>query len=182
MPDKIDDYWPILKKRIIEQYKNKYNIESFIQAFVPEFNELEQVAFDLLEKRGLFTAEGAQLDIIGLILNTSRDGRTDEAYRAAIINAIATYNSDGTTFDLYTIFTFVAHFEVIWLREVFPDSFHFIVYDGSFDVTIEELTAIINKAKAATKEFTGIINVPVPDGAWGYTVSKINGIPVAGFS
>lgn len=91
------DHVEIGLSRLLEQWKNSPKIQGLLRSYLEQSNELESVAFEVLTERGIFEAVGVNLDVIGALFDISRDGRTDEQYRAAILNYVTTLNGDGTT-------------------------------------------------------------------------------------
>ncbi len=59
-----------------------------ITTFVLETQEVEDAMYDTYVKCGIYTAIGAQLDIVGLLVGELRVGRSDELYRTAILARI----------------------------------------------------------------------------------------------
>ena len=82
--DQITDYGPIVDNLRIEFYNGSNLISGIAKGDNPQYEELEQVNFDLIEKRWLDTAEGVQLDVLGEILDIERFGRDDESYRTLL--------------------------------------------------------------------------------------------------
>ncbi len=89
--------------RLSEQFKGKPNIAAVLNVSGVQYQELEDVFFAVLTERSIDTAIGAQLDVIGSIVDQPRDGATDDEYRRRIRARIATLNSEGTTEDLLKI-------------------------------------------------------------------------------
>lgn len=58
------------QKRLAAQFRGKPNLQSLIRAF--RDSELDQASCDVLNKRGLNTAQGVQLDGIGEIIGLAR--------------------------------------------------------------------------------------------------------------
>lgn len=82
------DYLEEARGRVTEQFKNKDTIDRFLQLLLDQQQELQQVFKDLLQKRSIDEATGAQLDIIGEIVGQPRE----------LISV-----------DLFTFFGFVGH-------------------------------------------------------------------------
>lgn len=100
----ITNHVELAKDRLREQYKNSPNILALIEAWVGEIQELEQVLFDLAEKRTISQGEGIQLDKIGELLNKPRDGRSDADYRIVLLAKVAQNISRGTSEDIIGVF------------------------------------------------------------------------------
>src|SRR5690606_30235819 len=72
-------------RRLVEQFRGKPRIEALLRAIAAQVQQLEDVATDLLEKRWLDTAEGAQLDGLGRLLGHGRVAWDAEQYRARLL-------------------------------------------------------------------------------------------------
>ena len=78
---------------LISQYQQKANLLSFLGAHVAQLQDVEQALDDLLYKRGIDTAEGQNLDIIGKIVVLDRpftDPDPEDVFTFG-------YMSEGTT-------------------------------------------------------------------------------------
>ena len=61
------------REQLVSQYQNSTNFNKlFIDVILPQFEELQVVIFQLLDLRQLDVAEGAQLNIIGIIVGIER--------------------------------------------------------------------------------------------------------------
>lgn len=80
---------------LIELFRDGPRNQAILHVLLGQFQEIENVIWDLLTAFDLDTAVGAQLDILGVILNEPRAGRTDEDYRAALRVVILVYKSNG---------------------------------------------------------------------------------------
>lgn len=67
------DYLDEARDRVTFQFENKPTIDRFIQLLVSQQQELQSVFQDLLQKRSIDEATGAQLDIIGEIVGQPRE-------------------------------------------------------------------------------------------------------------
>lgn len=77
--------------------------EAVLAALLAESQEFEGAAYEVLTGFDLDTAVGAQLDALGKLLCTRRDGRTDAAYRLRLRVEILILRSRGTPDDLVVI-------------------------------------------------------------------------------
>lgn len=68
----IINYKALAESRLATQFKESTNLINYLKALLVEADNLEQVFQDLLNKRWIDTAEGAQLDIIGAIVGQPR--------------------------------------------------------------------------------------------------------------
>lgn len=66
------DHKTIYKQRLLQQYKSSLNLIGLIDALIEGQGDLETVLDQLLTERGIDTAIGAQLDIIGEIVGQPR--------------------------------------------------------------------------------------------------------------
>jgi len=90
--------------RLISQFKGKERIEALVTAFVDQYQDLENMSYDMENNRSVNTAVGNQLDQLGEIVDVARGGLDNEDYRKAIITKIAINVSKGTPENLLAIF------------------------------------------------------------------------------
>lgn len=69
----VEDYLEIARSRVTEQFKDKPIFDRYLQLLIENKLELQQVFKDLMQKRSIDTATGAQLDIIGNIVGQPRE-------------------------------------------------------------------------------------------------------------
>jgi hypothetical protein len=81
--------------RLLEEYIGKPRIEAYLGAFLKEVQSIEDLAVQVFVERSVYTAEGVQLDTLGLIVVQPRSGLTDEAYRQFILGKIYANKADG---------------------------------------------------------------------------------------
>lgn len=111
------DYVELLRKDLVEQFKEKPVIDALIEAVGQQLNDVARFYEDLQNKRGLHTSEGRQLDGIGDIVVLSRleAGELacvkepafvldDEAYRAFLIYKIWKNTNNCTYYDIIKAF------------------------------------------------------------------------------
>lgn len=79
---------------LIAFFKNS-NLVDILESNDTQFNELEDVFYQLLLEMWLDTAIGEQLDVLGIHIGIDRDGRTDSEYRAVLISQININVSSG---------------------------------------------------------------------------------------
>ncbi len=72
-PDPDTDHVEIAWQNTLKQHMGREYLEAFYRSIFAPFNDLQQVFVDLLDKRKLNTAEGAQLDGIGVIVGIKRE-------------------------------------------------------------------------------------------------------------
>lgn len=76
MVDQID-HKTLAQSRLATQFREATNLINYIKSLLSESNDLEQVFQDLLEKRFIDTAEGVQLDVLGVIVGQPRDFKVE---------------------------------------------------------------------------------------------------------
>lgn len=69
---------------LLEQYKKSVKLKGMIDSQNDQADDLEQALFEIRALFYIDTAEGVQLDVIGAIFRTTRNGLSDTAYRAKI--------------------------------------------------------------------------------------------------
>lgn len=90
--NKIDDYNVDLDL-FLEQFKDSEKLNAIMEAANNSANYIETAIFDIREAFDLETAIGVQLDIIGSIFTTDRNGEIDEVYRLRIQRNASTHYS-----------------------------------------------------------------------------------------
>src|SRR5690606_7213019 len=101
--------------RLVTQFRDKPRIEALLKAIAAQVQQLEDVATDLLEKRWLDSAEGAQLDGLGRILGLDRGAWDDEQYRARLRVRIRILLADGTPENIIATLALLANGESVQL-------------------------------------------------------------------
>lgn len=76
--------------------QDKENWTKLVQLFLNKLNEIEEVLQEILQQRDIYTVEGQQLDFVGKILGETRDTRSDDDYRSALLFNIGKRSSNGT--------------------------------------------------------------------------------------
>lgn len=124
------DYCAQAKSRLIEQFKNKENIEKYLCALTNSVQELEFVFGDLLVLRRLANATGTQLDGLGDIVGIERQGLNDEQYRTAIRFQVGVNFSNGEWETLIDLTRFITGGTDVHIRPNYPAGVE-ITTDGS---------------------------------------------------
>lgn len=94
------DYITIGQGRLTNQFSEKPLITALVGAMLAPLTESEAVADQLKNERWISAAIGKQLDGCGYIVGESRQGRDDDAYRAAILFRVFVNTSNATPEDL----------------------------------------------------------------------------------
>lgn len=94
------------------------NLETLLTIFLKPAQRLENTSIDMLTKRFVDTAEGAQLDVLGRLVGQPRGGLVDDTYRRYIRARVAANNSSGKREELINIARLVVNdASVITLHE-----------------------------------------------------------------
>jgi hypothetical protein len=87
-------------KRLLSQFRGQPNMEAIAASYGAQFQEIEDVLWQLYTERWLSTATGAQLDELGRMLGEPRGDKNDDDYRAALYARIALNRSNGRIEDI----------------------------------------------------------------------------------
>lgn len=101
---RISDYGLRALRRLIEQLKNKQTIGPVLLAVGVQVQAVEDALWQLLTERDIDSAVGAQLDVLGKIVNEARGGTSDTDYRLRVRARILANRSTGTHEDIYRVF------------------------------------------------------------------------------
>lgn len=113
---KITDFLAQAKSRLLEQYKNKPNIENVLSIYSEQFDALETAFFQIDVARFVPTAIGVQLDQIGEIVGQPRNGITDDdRYRVLIYARIGINISEGEIERIIDVFKLITESEYVHL-------------------------------------------------------------------
>lgn len=118
---------------LIEFLKNSDYV-NILETNDTQFNEIENVGFDLYFNTWLNTAEGAQLDVIGKIINISRQGRDDEAYKSLIQTKIQINIASGEPESVINAVKIIFETENVEYYPEYPGKFR-IWTDGTLAIT-----------------------------------------------
>jgi surface protein len=113
--------------RLVYQWRDKPIVQGLLTSYLENVQPLEDVNFQLLDERGVYSAVGVQLDTIGLLVGELRRGRGDVAYRQAILNRIVINNSDGTPESILETLTIITLTPTPKIWDHYPASFHAFV-------------------------------------------------------
>ena len=133
------DYVAEALSKLPSQFSKSENLKGLIQSFMEEVQTVEDLFHQLNDERGLPTAIGAQLDVIGENHLVYRGGRNDEDYRQAIINRIAVTNSTATIDNLIEIAQLISQSNESTLVEAYPAGVYFQIINLISNITPETL-------------------------------------------
>ena len=87
--------------------------KAFTRAFLDQVTDVNEALWDCLTKRWMSNATGAPLDSVGEIVNLTRNGLSDEDYRAQLYIEVAIHASKGTAEDILRLARDIANPEEI---------------------------------------------------------------------
>lgn len=96
------------------QYKSKEKLEAYLSSFITQVQLLEAAFFDIYSLLDIDTQTGAQLDLIGRIVQRAREGRSDAEYRPWLKAQIAANLSAGRADDLLNILNILGTTQGVW--------------------------------------------------------------------
>lgn len=105
---------------LIEQFRNLPRISGIISAVVQQYQELENVLFDMMKYRGIVYARGIQLDRIGGILGLGRTSSDDDQYRSDLYFQAVINTSKGTPEEMISVLKRVTGISYIKYVELQP--------------------------------------------------------------
>jgi len=98
-------------------WQGKPNAIGLLKSYLETLQEVEDILFQLLEERGIYTAIGKQLDIIGALFDLYRKGQSDEVFRSDILSYLSGIGSSGTVDDVIRAIITLTSADVV---KVFP--------------------------------------------------------------
>tara|TARA_Y100000593_G_scaffold94032_1_gene191194 strand:- start:9054 stop:11939 length:2886 start_codon:yes stop_codon:yes gene_type:complete len=91
------------KDLVLTQFGDSDNIQKFVEIIAEEAKSYEEVAEKIFTSFLLINATGFALDSIGEFLNFPREGRSDDAYRTALVISAIGSNSKITRDSIYRL-------------------------------------------------------------------------------
>lgn len=154
--------------RMASVYKDKPVLRAFLSAVARQAADLDTVLANLYTDRGLETADGAQLDQLGRVLDEARGALEDTAYRAKLQLKIIRIYSEGTAATLLQIFQLLTNAAEIEFTEVFPASISLVAVEPDGLLSDTTIRQAMDSARAA--------------GVSSAYISKTNGLPAFAFA
>jgi len=143
---------------IFEFQEESPKLHALVASYVDQIQDLENVAFELLEDRSLDTAEGEQLDGLGQIVGLERGGLDDDEYRLRLRVQIKLNLSAGTIENVIEV-AFLITDEPVLLVESYPATILITIVNVTTDPLL--VRRIINEARSAGVA-TQLIYSPYP--------------------
>jgi hypothetical protein len=144
--------------RVLEEYKESPRLLFMLSTSVQQVQDLEDALIDLLDKTWINTAEGEQLDQLGLLLNVTRGGFSDAVYRTRLNAAIVRYTSSGRPEQVISAIRLLSQADQIILEELFPAEIRVTAIGAVSPAgTLDELKAGIKGSMAAAVSYSALI-------------------------
>lgn len=124
----INDHAERAKGRLLEQYRERPNINALVTALVNPLQEIELQLKLLSTERWLANAKGRQLDRYGESVGEERNSRDDAGFKRAIYCRIFINNGGGTPEDIISAIDFVYSPKRIDYTEIYPASFQLFIH------------------------------------------------------
>lgn len=164
--DKITNHKQLAKNRIIEQYKQKPNINSIIDIHAERYQQLEDMLFVFLSIIDLENAVQDQLNIVGSMVGVPRGAFNDDDYRALIKIQIAVTLTRGSIPDQLNVARALTDpTKVIYIPD-YPAKFFLILVNPTPIVAITEVRRILESEVAPSG--VGLTLVTAPTGYFGF--------------
>lgn len=166
--------------RLAGTYKELPGIRAWLWAFARQAAELDATFADLQAERDLDSAEGAQLDGLGRLLDEVRGGLDDDTYRAKLQLKVIRLYSEGTAANLLQIFKLVTNAEQVELVEVFPAEVQMVAVEPDSVFTDAKIVEAMGQARAAG---VTLENLAHTNGLPAFATAEYSGpVSVAGLS
>lgn len=98
------DHAGAAESRIAQQYKASTRLLGLIGAFTEQVQDIEDALYPMCLLKSIDDSVGAQLDLIGVILNQARGPAADAQYRLMLKAKAKVDHSSGTAEDLIAVF------------------------------------------------------------------------------
>ena len=134
-----------IAKQLLSQWESSPKIMGLVESYMRGFNTIEDILFELLDNRNIYTAVGVQLDIIGFLFNEPRNNRVDLVYRSAILGRISQLYADGTTEKFLESLRVISGSDLVDFWDHMSADVH--AYMGS-GVTLNTWSSVLNAAPA----------------------------------
>lgn len=129
---------------------NTPTLQAFLKAGCDLAGLIDTCLAELYNDRWLDTAVGAQLDVLGRILDEIRGGRSDDDFRARLYLKIVEINSEGTAENLMQLFQLITEPASFEYGETYPAQFFLIAIEPTSTLFTEsQVRRIMERAKAA---------------------------------
>ena len=144
--------------RVLEQYKESPRLLFMLSETATQVQELEDALIALMDNTWINTAEGEQLNQLGLLLNVTRGGFSDAVYRTRLNAAIVRYTSSGRPEQVISAIKLLSQADQIILEELYPADIRVTAVGAVSPAgTLEELKAGIKGSMAAGISYSALV-------------------------
>lgn len=116
----VEDHVEAGLSRLPSFWDDKNNARGLLTSYLQYFNQIEDTLFELKNNRGIDTAIGVQLDVLGKLFGVDREGKLDPVYRDAIKQRIGSRGASGTTFDIKDIVRVLTEANLVHVYPHYP--------------------------------------------------------------
>lgn len=116
----IPDHVQQALNRLVEQYREKANIEDLLRALNEGWQPMEDTNEDLCDLRGIDMAFGYQLDRLGAMFDVPRDGLNDDDYRLLIKAKILVTIAEGDPETMILVYKFLVGGSLVVYQDLPP--------------------------------------------------------------
>jgi len=134
---------------LVEQYRGSERLQGLIRAVAERLTEVDEARVQLLTKRWLDQAEGAQLDGLGELVGATRQGRDDEEYRLRLQAQVTINTGAGTPEDLIQGVGQLTGANQVQVREKYPAAYELFINVTSLPADLRALIATLSPAGVA---------------------------------
>lgn len=150
------DHAQQMKDLLLQQFKGKTNWEALLGAWAVSIQYVEDMLYQLFSQRGVDTAVGRQLDVLGAIVGETRNNATDEGFRIRIKTRIIRNVSSGTVDSILLAFDLL-----------FTDTYSFVLTESfpgevMFEVANTSIYGNVSDSQAA--DYLSVLKDLVPAG------------------
>lgn len=138
MPSKETNHVGLGLKLLIEQFKATVDLPKYLSVYLRRFQDLENVTWDIINKRLLVSAVGDQLDMLGDLVGEGRLGRSDTDYRSAIGLRIRVNRSQGRAEDIIDVAD-LASAENAEYYEYYPAGFAVEIFNATSPTVVARM-------------------------------------------
>lgn len=117
--EQITDYVERGPASLSDRYR-KPSIVALLRSWLGEVQEVENAFWQLLTERSVPNAVGAQLDVLGRLVDQPREGRSDEIYRIWVSAKVMVLRASGLVEELVAIVKHLLPDVPIYLEEYYP--------------------------------------------------------------
>ena len=144
--------------RVLEQYKESPRLLFMLSTAAAEVQVLEDTLINMINNTWINTAEGEQLNQLGLLLNVTRGGFSDAIYRTRLKAAIVRYTSSGKPEQVISAIKLLSQANQIIVEELYPAEIRVTAIGAVSPAgTLEELKAGIKGSMAAGVSFSALV-------------------------